>query len=321
MQLKNKKILVTGGKGFLGSYVVRELLKRGLSSDQIFVSSSKTADLRKWDACNRIVKKMDIVIHAAGKIGGIGLNKEKPGELFYDNIIMGAQLMEAARRAGVKKFVSIGTVCAYPNITHIPFREDNLWNGYPEETNAPYGLAKKMLLVQGQAYKKQYDFDSIFLLPVNLYGPGDNFDPERSHVMPAMIKRVFDAKQKKKKFIEVWGTGRATREFLYIEDAARAVVLATEKYESPDPVNIGSGMEISIKNLTKLICKILAYKGEIRWDTAKPDGQPRRCLDISKAKKEFGFEAKIEFNEGVKKTIDWYVDIKKKETKSTDNNL
>ena len=311
MQLKDKKILVTGGKGFLGSYVVKELLKRGISSRQIFAPSSKTADLRKRDVCSKVVKHMDIVIHAAGKIGGIGLNKEKPGELFYDNIIMGVQLMEAARRAGVKKFVSIGTVCAYPNITPIPFKEEELWNGYPEETNAPYGLAKKMLLVQGQAYKKQYNFNAIFLLPVNLYGPGDDFNPERSHVMPAMIKRVLDAKRGNKKFINVWGTGRATREFLYVEDAARALVLATEKYQSPNPVNIGSGMEISIKDLNELICRLLAYKGKIRWDNTKPDGQPRRCLDVSKAKKEFGFEATVNFHKGVKKTIEWYLQTQK----------
>ncbi len=307
MFLKDKKILVTGGKGFLGSYVVRELVKFGVDPKNIFSPSSKEVDLRELNACKKVVKGMDVIIHLAGKIGGIGLNREKPGELFYDNIIMGAQLMEEARRAGVKKFVSIGTVCAYPNITEIPFKEDNLWNGYPEETNAPYGLAKKMLLVQGQAYKKQYNFNSIFLLPVNLYGPGDDFNPERSHVMPAMIKRVYEAKQNKKNHIDVWGTGRATREFLYVEDAARGIVHATEKYNSIEPVNLGSGMEISIKNLNKLICKILNYKGEIRWDKSKPDGQLRRCLDVSRAKKEFGFMASVDFEEGVKKTIDWYL--------------
>lgn len=307
MNLKNKKILVTGGKGFLGSHVVKELIKQGVNEKHIYSPSSHQADLRKLSVCKKVVKDIDIVIHVAGKIGGIGLNKEKPGELFYDNLMMGTQLMESSRLAGVEKFVSIGTVCAYPNVTPIPFKEQNLWNGYPEEINAFYGLAKKMLLVQGQAYKKQYNFNSIYLLPVNLYGPGDNFDTERSHVMPAMIKRVYDAKINNYKSIDVWGTGKATREFLYVEDAARAIVLATAIYNKTDPINIGSGMEISIKALNRMICRYLKYNGEIHWDKTKPDGQLRRCLDVSKAKEEFGFRAEVSFEDGVKRTIDWYI--------------
>lgn len=306
INLTKKTILVTGGKGFLGSAVVNVLLKQKVPKKQIRVTDSKIDDLRKMENCKRVVTGVDIVIHLAAKVGGIGLNKEKPGELFYDNILMGAQLMESARMSGVQKFVSIGTVCAYPNITQIPFKEEDLWNGYPEETNAPYGLAKKMLLVQGNAYRKQYDFNSIFLLPVNLYGPGDNFIPVRSHVMPALIRRVAEAKKAKLPFIEVWGTGTATREFLYIDDAAKGIVMATQKYNKPDPVNLGSGMEISIRDLVNLICRIMRYKGEIRWDASKPDGQPRRCMDVTRAEKEFGFRAKVNFETGVKKTIEWY---------------
>lgn len=306
IDLRKKKILVTGGKGFLGSAVVDALLKHKVPKKQIRVTDSKKDDLRNLENCKRVVEGMDIVIHLAAKVGGIGLNKEKPGELFYDNIIMGTQLMEAARLAGVEKFVSIGTVCAYPNITPIPFKEKDLWNGYPEDTNAPYGLSKKMLLVQGDAYKKQYGFNSIFLLPVNLYGQRDNFEPIRSHVMPALIRRVANAKKEKLPFIEVWGTGKATREFLYVEDAARGIVLATQKYNDTAPVNLGSGMEISIKELITLICKIMGYKGEVRWDKTKPDGQPRRCMDTTKAEKEFGFKAKVDFDQGLRKTINWY---------------
>lgn len=307
LDLKKKKILVTGGTGFLGSHVVKKFIEKGISKKNIRVSSSKD-DLTKWENCLKIVSSIDIVIHLAAKVGGIGLNQAIPGELFYDNLLMGAQLMEAARRKGIKKFVSIGTVCAYPNVTPIPFKEENLWNGYPEETNAPYGLAKKMLLVQGDAYKRQYNFDSIFLLPVNLYGPEDKFDdPIRSHVMPALIKKVVEAKVKKRSYIEVWGTGKATREFLYVEDAAEGIYLATQKYDMPQPVNLGSGMEISIKHLTELICKIVGYKGKLRWDKTRPDGQPRRCMDIRKAKKYFGFQATTNFERGVKKTIGWYL--------------
>ncbi|MFA6339086.1 MAG: GDP-L-fucose synthase [Candidatus Paceibacterota bacterium] len=311
MDLKNKKILLTGGRGFLGSYVVEELLKQGATKKNIFIPSFEELDLRKMEDCQKAVDKKDIVIHLAAKVGGIGANREKPGEFFYDNLIMGIQLMESARLAKVEKFVAIGTICAYPKFTPVPFKEENLWNGYPEETNAPYGLAKKMLLVQAQAYRAQYGFNAIFLLPVNLYGPRDNFDPASSHVIPALIKKVADAKKKGDKFLDVWGTGKATREFFYVEDAARAIVLATKKYDKSDPINIGSGNEISIKDLIKIICKLMDYKGELKWDKTKPDGQPRRRLDTSKAKKEFGFVAKVGFEEGLKKTISWYLDQNK----------
>lgn len=307
LNLKSKKIIVTGGAGFLGSFVVKELLKRDVPKKNITVPRSKNLDLRKWENCLRAVKGQDIIIHLAAKVGGIGLNKEKPGELFYDNLIMGAQLMEAAHLAGVKKFVAIGTICAYPKHTPVPFAETTIWQGYPEETNAPYGLAKKMLLVQAQAYRNQYDFNAIYLLPVNLYGPGDNFDPKTSHVIPALIRKVIEAKKEGRGYIEVWGTGKPTREFLYVEDAARGIVLATQKYNKPEPVNLGSGREISIKELAELLCKLINFDGEIRWDTTKPDGQPRRLLDTTRAKKEFGFKAKTDFENGLKKTIDWYL--------------
>ncbi|MEK7077298.1 MAG: GDP-L-fucose synthase, partial [Patescibacteria group bacterium] len=257
--------------------------------------------------CKRAVEGKDVVIHLAAKVGGIGFNQEKPGELFYDNMVMGAQMIEAAYRAGVKKFVALGTVCAYPKFTPVPFREDDLWNGYPEETNAPYGLAKKALLVQAQAYRAQYGFNVIYLLPVNLYGPGDTFDPKRSHVIPALIKKVFDAKREGKESIEVWGTGRATREFLYVEDAAEGIVLATECYDRSDPVNLGSGTEISIKDLLETICRIMEFKGRIVWNASRPDGQPRRMLDTSRAEREFGFRAKTNFEDGLMKTIGWYL--------------
>lgn len=307
MELKNKKILVTGGAGFLGSFVVKKLSKLGVPKENITVPRSKNCDLRKWENCLEATKNQDIVIHLAAKVGGIGFNKEKPGELFYDNIMMGVQLMEVARQAGVEKFVAVGTVCAYPKFTPVPFRENNLWDGYPEETNAPYGLAKKMLLAQAQAYRQQYGFNAIYLLPVNLYGPGDNFNPKSSHVIPALIKKVANAKRRGEKYIGVWGSGRATREFLYVEDAAEGIVLATKKYDKSEPVNIGSGREVSIKDLAELICRFLNFKGEIRWDTTKPDGQPRRCLDVSRARKEFGFLAKTDFETGLKKTIRWYL--------------
>jgi GDP-L-fucose synthase len=307
MNLLDKNILVTGGAGFLGSFVVERLLERGVPKENIFILHSEEYDLRKWENCEKVVKNQDVVIHLAAKAGGIGFNREKPGELFYDNAIMSIQMMEAARQAGVEKFVAIGTICAYPKFTPVPFKEDDLWNGYPEETNAPYGLAKKMILVQAQAYRQQYGFNVIYLLPVNLYGPRDNFDPKSSHVIPALIKKVADAKKEKKDFIEVWGTGKATREFLYVEDAAEGIVLATEKYNKPEPVNLGSGMEISIKDLVELICRLMDFKGEIRWDTTKPDGQPRRMLDTSRAEKEFGFKAKTDFETGLKKIIEWYL--------------
>lgn len=307
MNLRNKKILVTGGAGFVGSFVVGRLIKKGVLLKNILVPRSKDCNLRKWGNCQRVVQGQDIVIHLAAKVGGIGLNRAKPGELFYDNVIIGVQLMEAARLAGVGKFIAIGTVCAYPKFTPTPFKEENLWAGYPEETNAPYGLAKKMLLVQAQAYRQQYGFNAVYLLPVNLYGPRDNFNPASSHVIPALIRKVYEAKKNKQKSIEVWGTGKATREFLYVEDAAEGIVLAAERCDKSDPINLGSGMEISIKNLVKLICQLAGYKGKIVWDKTKPDGQPRRMLDISRARREFGFKAKTNFRKGLKRTIDWYV--------------
>jgi len=303
---KNKKILVTGGAGFLGSHVVERLRKKGVSSSKIFVPTSKDYDLRIQDNCKKVVNGKDIVIHLAGNVGGIGYNQQYPGTLFYDNLIMGVQLMEEARKAGVKKFVTIGTICSYPKFTPIPFKEKDLWNGYPEETNAPYGLAKKMLLVQGQAYNQQYGFNAITLLQVNLYGPGDNFDPRSSHVIPALIRKFMEAKGKNLPEVIVWGTGKPTREFLYVEDAVKGIILATEKYNKPDPVNLGSHFEISIKDLADIISKTVGYEGKIVFDTSKPDGQPRRKLDISKAEQEFGFKAKTNFEKGLKKTISWY---------------
>lgn len=306
MTFWDKRILLTGGAGFLGSFLVEKLKERGVHEDDLKVPRSKDVDLRYWENCIKVVKDIDVVIHLAAKVGGIGYNQKYPATLFYDNAIMGIQLMEAARRGDVKKFVAIGTVCAYPKFTPVPFKEEDLWDGYPEETNAPYGLAKKMLLVQSQAYRQQYGFNSIYLLPVNLYGPRDNFSPESSHVIPALIKKIFDAKESGKDYVTVWGTGNATREFLYVEDAATGIILATERYNKPDPVNLGSGFEISIKDLVELIAELAEFDGEIRWDTSKPDGQPRRCLDISKAEKEFGFKAKTDFREGLKETIEWY---------------
>ncbi len=309
INLRGKKILLTGGNGFLGSFVKKELLKRGVKEKNIFIPDLPDFDLREKRICQQVVKNQDIVIHLAGKVGGIGFNRKKPGELFFDNLIMGVQLMEEARKTRVKKFVAVGTVCCYPKFTPTPFKEKYLWDGYPEETNAPYGLAKKMLLVQAQAYRQQYGFNAIFLLPVNLYGPGDSFDPKRSHAIPALIKKVADAKRKKQNYIEVWGDGSASREFLYVEDAARGIVLATEKYNKSEPVNLGSGAEISIKDLVKTMCRLMNFQGKIKWDKTKPNGQPRRRLDVSRAKKEFGFKAKIDFERGLKKTIEWYQKI------------
>lgn len=308
----DKKILVTGGAGFLGSFVIDKLKERGVDEENIRVPRSRDMDLRRWENCVKAVKSVDVVIHLAAKVGGIGYNVKYPGTLFFDNAIMGIQLMEAARREGVEKFVAIGTVCAYPKFTPVPFKEEDLWKGYPEETNAPYGLAKKMLLVQSQAYRQQYNFNSIYLVPVNLYGPRDNFDPESSHVIPAIIRRIFDAKNSGKDHITVWGSGKATREFLYVEDCAEGILLATEKYQKPDPVNLGSGFEISIRALVELIAELMEFKGEIRWDPTKPDGQPRRCLDTTRAEKEFGFKAKTTLREGLKKTIEWYEKIASK---------
>ncbi len=305
----DKKILVTGGAGFLGSFVVQQLKAKGVDAKKIYIPRSRETDLRKWENCVNVVKGQDIVIHLAANVGGIGYNRKYPGALFYDNAIMGIQLIEAARLEGVEKCVILGTVCAYPKFTPVPFHEEELWNGYPEETNAPYGLAKKMLLVQSQAYRQQYGFNSIYLLPVNLYGPGDKFDLEDSHVIPALIIKFLNAVKNGDRTVEAWGTGKASREFLYVEDAARAIVLATERYNKSEPVNIGAGREISIKELMGIIAELTGFKGEIKWDTSKPDGQPRRCLVTSRAKEEFGFEARTEFKEGLKKTIEWYKNV------------
>lgn len=299
-----KKILITGGHGFLGSHLVAALKKQGVT--KLRIPTSREFDFRDKAACIRAVTGMDIVIHLAARVGGIGYNMEHPAEMFYDNILMGTYLLHEAWKAGVQKFVSIGTICCYPKITKVPFSEEDLWNGYPEETNAPYGLAKKMLLVQSQAYRTQHGFNAIFLLPVNMYGPGDNFDPDSSHVIAALIRRFIEARNGNDPYVEVWGSGKATREFLYVEDAALAIVRATRLYDSPVPVNIGAGFEISIKELARKIKKLVSYKGEIRWDTTKPDGQPRRMLSVSRAKKEFGFTAATPFDAGLKKTITWY---------------
>jgi GDP-L-fucose synthase len=267
-------------------------------------------DLRIWENCVEAVEDMDIVIHLAARVGGIGFNKKYPATLFYDNAMMGIQLIEAARQEGVEKFVVIGTVCAYPKYTPVPFKEENLWSGYPEETNAAYGIAKKVLLVQAQAFREQYGFNVIYLLPVNLYGPRDNFDPERSHVIAALIKKMVDAKLDERNEVVVWGTGKASREFLYVEDAADGILLATEKYDGPDPVNLGSGKEVTVFELVSVITELTGYKGKIVWDSSMPDGQPRRCLETSRAKNEFGFEARTEFREGLKRTIEWYLRTK-----------
>jgi len=299
MDLKEKSIIVTGGAGFLGKNVVNKLKERGCS--KIFIPLIEEYDLKNIESIKKFysLAKPDVVIHLAAVVGGIGANRENPGSFFYDNLMMGVQLMEQARLDNVEKFVAIGTICAYPKFTPVPFKEDDLWNGYPEETNAPYGLAKKMLLVQSQAYRQQYGFNSIFLLPANLYGPGDNFDPRSSHVIPALIKKFYEAKADNSPEVVVWGTGKATREFLYVADCAEAIVLATEKYDKSEAVNIGAGFEISIKELVEKISGIMDYKGRIVWDTDKPDGQPRRCLDTTRAQKEFGFVAKMGFEQGL----------------------
>ena len=306
INLKNKCILVTGGTGFLGKHLVAKLKELGCKD--IFILRSRDYDLVQMASVKKLYKdaQPDIVIHLAAKVGGIGANEENPGKFFYDNLMMGIQMMEIGRQSGIEKFVAIGTICCYPKFTPVSFKEENLWDGYPEETNAPYGLAKKMLLVQSQAYRKQYGFNSVFLLPVNLYGPGDNFDPKTSHVIPALIKKCVDAVRKNEKKIIVWGTGRPTREFLYVEDAAQGIILAAEKYDKSEPVNLGTGFEISIRDLVRLIVKLTGFKGKIIWDKTKPDGQPRRCLDTSRAGREFGFKAKTKFEEGLKNTIDWY---------------
>jgi GDP-L-fucose synthase len=298
--------MVTGGGGFLGQALVRRLEASG--ADTIFVPRSKDYDLRTAEGIDRALVEgsPQLVIHAAAVVGGIGANRENPGRFFYDNAVMGIQLMERSRLARVEKFVTIGTVCSYPKFTPVPFHEDHLWDGYPEETNAPYGLAKKMLLVQGQAYRKQYGFNAIHLIPVNLYGPGDNFDPRTSHVIPALIKKCLDARDRGDPFIEVWGTGSATREFLYVDDAAEGIALAAERYDWAEPVNLGTGTETSVRDLVELIMEISGYDGEVRWDSSKPDGQPRRALDTSRARDLFGFEARTSFRDGLRRSIDWY---------------
>lgn len=302
----SKKVLVTGGGGFLGSHLVSLLSEAG--AQKIVVPRSSQYDLRDSEVCNLITKNVDVVLHLAANVGGIGYNQNFPGSLFHDNLVMGVHLMEAARLNNVDKFVALGTVCAYPKYTPVPFKEEDLWNGYPEETNAPYGLAKKMLLVQAEAYRQQYGFNAIYLLPVNLYGPGDNFDPASSHVIPALIRKFVVAKQNNESSVTVWGTGKPTREFLYVADAARAIALATERYNESAPINIGSSFEISIAELATTIAEIIDYSGKIIFDTSKPDGQPRRKLNVSKAKKEFGFQSSTTFKVGLRETIDWYYD-------------
>ena len=338
-----RRVLITGGAGFLGSFIVEKLRERGCK--HIFVPRSKDYNLVEMEAVKRLYRDAgpDMVIHLAAVVGGIGANRANPGKFFYDNLMMGVQMMEVGRQVGLEKFVALGTICAYPKFTPVPFKEEYLWNGYPEETNAPYGLAKKMLLVQSQAYRQQYGYNSIYLLPVNLYGPGDKFDPESSHVIPALIKKIVDAMGGKKSAhqrlkeqmepnepnepnkpkepdnpIVVWGTGKASREFIYVEDAAEGIILAAERYHKPDPVNIGAGFEITIKDLVELIAKLTGFHGAITWDTSQPDGQPRRMLDVSKAEEEFGFKAKTSFEEGLIRTIDWYLSTKPtRETKQT----
>ena len=305
---QGKRILITGGSGFLGSHLVKNLIeKRRLSADQIVVTNS-SKDLRSLENCRAIAKGTDVIIHLAANVGGIGYNQRSPGPLFFDNLQMGLNMIEAAREAKTGKFVQAGTVCSYPKFAPVPFREDSLWDGYPEETNAPYGIAKKALLVMAQAYRQQYLMNIIYLLPVNLYGPGDNFDLESSHVIPALIRKFVDAVQMNRSNVSVWGTGKVSREFLYVEDAAEAIALAIERYNKSEPVNLGSGNEITISALTELIAKLVGFKGKIVWDTSRPDGQPRRCLDTTRALREFGFKATTTLTEGLEKTISWYKD-------------
>ena len=304
MYWSNKKVLVTGGHGFLGSYVVSKLRQYGVKD--IVIPSSKEYDLRVLENCKKIVKNVDIVFHLAAHVGGIGLNQEKPGELFYDNLMMGTQLLNESKNSGVEKFIALGTICSYPKFTSVPFEESSIWNGYPEETNAPYGLAKKMLLVQSQSYRKQYNFKSIVVIPTNLYGPGDNFDPGSSHVIPAIILKIFNAKKEKKDEIILWGDGSPTRDFLFVKDAADGIILAAEKYDSDEPLNLGSGEEVSIKDLAKSISMIMNFNGEIKWDQTKPNGQPRRCVSFEKAKKEIGFCPKTNLEEGLKETVKYF---------------
>lgn len=303
---KDSKFLLTGGAGFLGSFIVDKLIEKGVKKQDIRIPRSKNHDLRTWENCKEVVKDIDIVIHLAARVGGIGFNMKYPANLFYDNAMMGIQLLEASRLAGVKKFIGMGTVCSYPKFTPVPFKEDDLWNGFPEETNSPYGIAKKILLVQQQAYRAQYGFDSIYLIPVNLYGPRDHFDPEDSHVIPALILKFSEAKRNNEGKVTVWGTGRVSREFLYVEDAAQAILDATERYNKPEPVNIGTSEEIMIKDLVDLIKDLVGYQGNIVWDSEKPDGQPKRKLDVSKAEQQFGFKSTINLEQGLQKTITWF---------------
>jgi GDP-L-fucose synthase len=305
---KGKHIVITGGAGFLGQHLIARFVEHGVSRDQILIPLIEDYDLTKESDVIRMYKQMrpNIVIHLAAEVGGIGANREKPGRFFYSNTAMGLHLIEQARIFKLEKFVQVGTICAYPKFTPVPFKEEDLWNGYPEETNAPYGIAKKALLVMLQAYRQQYGLNGIYLLPVNLYGPGDNFDPATSHVIPALIKKCVDAVNTGRDFIECWGTGSASREFLYVKDAAEAIVLATEKYDGAEPVNIGAGFEIKIRELVEKIANLTGFGGDIRWDASKPDGQPRRCLDTSRAKDHFGFEAETDFDTGLKATIQWY---------------
>ena len=305
MELAGQRVVVTGGAGFLGGYVVRELKRRGA---EVVVPRKREYDLVEREACRRLIQETapQVVIHLAARVGGIGANRDNPGSFFFENLMMGVQLVEECRLRSVKKVVTVGTICSYPKLTPVPFREEELWDGYPEETNAPYGLAKKMLLVQGQAYRQQYGMNVVHLLPVNLYGPGDNFDPASSHVIPALIKKFQDALDERLGRVEVWGTGRASREFLYVEDAARGIAMATADYDGAEPVNLGAGFEILIRDLVELIGRLMGFAGEIRWDTSKPDGQPRRCLDTSRAERLFGFRAPTNFEEGLRRTIEWY---------------
>ncbi len=308
INLKDKKIVVTGGAGFLGGAVTEALARRGCRPEQVVSPRRKQFDLVHEADVVRLYEthRPQVVVHLAAVVGGIGANRENPGSFYYQNMVMGALLMEHARRAGVEKFVAIGTICAYPKFTPVPFKEEDLWSGYPEETNAPYGIAKKALLVQAQAYREQYGFNAVYLLPVNLYGPRDNFDPQSSHVIPALIKKFVEAVERKDDVVEVWGTGRATREFLYVDDAAEGIVLATEHFDGPEPVNLGAGFEISIKDLAESIARITGFQGRLVWNASKPDGQPRRCLDTTRADRFFGFKARTPFDEGLRRTIEWY---------------
>jgi GDP-L-fucose synthase len=306
--LEGKRIAVTGGAGFLGRHVVAQLKSRGVEEKDIQVPRSSRLDLRRWEDCTKVCQEADVIIHLAARVGGIGFNRRNPATLFYDNAIMCIQLMEAARQAKVSKYVAVATVCSYPKYTPVPFKEEDIWNGYPEETNAPYGIAKKNQFVQADTYRRQYGLNAVVLVPVNLYGPGDNFDLEDSHVIPALVRKMVEARRTKAPTVELWGTGSATREFLYVEDAAEGIVLAAERYNSSEPVNLGTGKEIKILELAELVQQLTGYEGKIVWDPTKPDGQPRRCLDVSKARERFGFEARTPLEDGLRSTIAWFED-------------